>query len=121
MRRRLRVPEGAIKFRLKEMMLARGLVHQAGPHKGKPHVKALENLTHIDYSTLTELLLRGNGIQAISWGTLGRLCKALNCQPGDLIVYVGPEHLPAATLEQYYRLHPEGEPTEHAEYAIAQW
>lgn len=35
-------------------------------------------------------------IEKISMETLGRLCKALECQPGDLLVFVPAETRPAS-------------------------
>ncbi|MEM3485156.1 MAG: helix-turn-helix transcriptional regulator [Candidatus Methanomethyliaceae archaeon] len=53
-------------------------------------INRLHELTGISRTTLTTLWYgRAKGI---SFDTLETLCKALNCQPGDLLVYVSDEN-----------------------------
>ncbi len=64
-----------IKFRLDKLLKARGL---------SAYRLALESGIHA--SVL--LKYRHNEVREISVETLDTLCKALHCQPGDLIGYV---------------------------------
>jgi DNA-binding Xre family transcriptional regulator len=47
--------------------------------------------THISPTTLTKYINQGGGIDS---ATLEKLCKFLDCQPGDLLVYAAdsPTH-----------------------------
>lgn len=39
--------------------------------------------------TITNLsILKNNKARGIRWQTLNAICKALNCQPGDIIEYI---------------------------------
>lgn len=40
-------------------------------------------------------ILKNNKAKAIRFSTLEALCKALDCQPGDLLEYVSEEEPPA--------------------------
>lgn len=64
-----------IKFRLDEILQEKG-----------QSAYSLSRQTNIAESVLWRM--RHAKTQGIQWDTLSRLCEALNCTPGDLIVYV---------------------------------
>lgn len=41
-------------------------------------------------------LLKQGKVKGVRFETLERICEALDCQPGDLLVHEPPEGLPAA-------------------------
>ncbi|WP_107842102.1 helix-turn-helix domain-containing protein [Metasolibacillus meyeri] len=45
----------------------------------------------VDISIVNLSNLKTGKVKAIRFSTLNAICKALNCQPGDLIEYVGEE------------------------------
>ena len=64
-----------IKFRLDEILQEKG-----------QSAYSLSKRTHMAESVLWRM--RHGITQGIQWDTLSRLCEALNCTPGDLIIYV---------------------------------
>lgn len=52
-------------------------------------LKELAEATGLAVNNLS--ILKTNKTRAIRFSTLNRLCKALNCTPGDLIEYVPDE------------------------------
>lgn len=42
----------------------------------------------VDITMANLSILKNNKAKAIRFSTLEAICKALNCQPGDIIVYV---------------------------------
>lgn len=52
-------------------------------------LKELAEATGLAVNNLS--ILKTNKARAIRFSTLNRLCKALNCTPGDLIEYVPDE------------------------------
>ena len=52
-------------------------------------LKELAEATGIAVNNLS--VLKTNKARAVRFSTLGKLCKALDCTPGDLLEYV-PEH-----------------------------
>ncbi|MEC1180838.1 helix-turn-helix transcriptional regulator [Metasolibacillus meyeri] len=45
----------------------------------------------VDISIVNLSNLKTGKVKAIRFSTLNAICKALNCQPGDLIEYMGEE------------------------------
>lgn len=54
----------------------------------------------IDITLANLSILKNNKAKAIRLSTLNEICKALDCQPGDLLQYVPDEDSPADTDEQ---------------------
>ena len=51
--------------------------------------KGLTELANVVDITLANLsILKNNKAKAIRFSTLDAICKALNCQPGDILEYV---------------------------------
>lgn len=48
----------------------------------------------VDITMANLSILKNNKAKAVRFTTLEALCKALHCQPGDLIEYVEEEELP---------------------------
>jgi putative transcriptional regulator len=53
--------------------------------KRKMSLNRLSELTNITLSNLS--IFKQGKIKAVRLGTLEAICKALNCQPGDIFVY----------------------------------
>ena len=49
----------------------------------------------IDITLANLSILKNNKAKAIRLSTLNEICRALNCQPGDLLQYVEDEDTPA--------------------------
>lgn len=47
----------------------------------------------IDITNANLSILKNNKAKAVRFSTLNELCKALNCQPGDLLEYVDYDEL----------------------------
>ncbi len=47
----------------------------------------------IDITNANLSILKNNKAKAVRFSTLNELCKALNCQPGDLLEYVDDNEL----------------------------
>jgi len=45
----------------------------------------------VDITQANLSILKNNKAKAIRFSTLDAICKALNCQPGDILVYVEDE------------------------------
>ena len=45
----------------------------------------------VDITQANLSILKNNKAKAIRFSTLDAICKALNCQPGDILVYVDDE------------------------------
>ena len=63
-----------VKVLLKEMRIKRGLSQNELARRVEMSLNAIQ---HIEYKA-----------KAIQLDTLGKLCEALNCQPGDLLTWV---------------------------------
>ena len=63
----------AIKINLDVEMAKKGLTELAG---------------EVDLTLANLSILKNNKAKAIRFTTLNAICKALNCQPGDLLEYV---------------------------------
>ncbi|RPF47107.1 putative transcriptional regulator [Thermodesulfitimonas autotrophica] len=57
--------------------------------KGVRNISQLSRMTGLARTTLTTLWY--NRAKGVNFETLEALCKALNCQPGDLLVYIPDE------------------------------
>lgn len=55
----------------------------------KKSVTELANEVDITMANLS--ILKNNKAKAIRFSTLDSICKALSCQPGDILQYVGEE------------------------------
>ena len=51
----------------------------------------------VDITMANLSILKNNKAKAIRLSTLNEICKALDCQPGDLLQYVEDEDSPEAT------------------------
>ena len=49
----------------------------------------------IDITLANLSILKNNNAKAIRLSTLNEICRALDCQPGDLLQYVEDEDVPA--------------------------
>ncbi|WP_040211348.1 helix-turn-helix domain-containing protein [Clostridium polynesiense] len=54
--------------------------------KRKVALKDLAN--QIDITNANLSILKNNKAKAIRFSTLNEICKALNCQPGDILEYI---------------------------------
>lgn len=45
----------------------------------------------VDLTLANLSILKNNKAKAVRFSTLEAICKALNCQPGDILVYVDDE------------------------------
>jgi putative transcriptional regulator len=62
--------------------------------------KGLTELANeIDLSLANLSILKNNKAKAIRLSTLNEICKALDCQPGDILEYVEDEAYPEAEDE----------------------
>lgn len=60
--------------------------------------KSLTELAgEIDITLANLSILKNNKAKAIRLSTLNEICKALDCQPGDLLQYVEDETFPEKT------------------------
>ncbi|EJO5349136.1 helix-turn-helix transcriptional regulator [Clostridium botulinum] len=57
--------------------------------KRKISLKDLAKQVHITNANLS--ILKNNKAKAIRFSTLNKLCKVLDCQPGDILEYVEDE------------------------------
>ena len=70
-----------VKYRLDELLKSRGM-----------SARQLSLATGIATSTLSAI--RRNEAERLDRTTIERICKALQCTPGDLIVYIPDNTLP---------------------------
>jgi putative transcriptional regulator len=62
--------------------------------------KGLTELANeIDLSLANLSILKNNKAKAIRLSTLNEICKALDCQPGDILEYVEDENCPESEEE----------------------
>ena len=54
-------------------------------------VKSKELAEHVGITEVNISLLKQGKVKGIRFETLGKICEFLDCQPGDLLVYV-PEN-----------------------------
>lgn len=65
-----------ITVRLDELLDARGMT-------------LTELAAHVDVTVVNLSILKNGRAKAVRFSTLGALCEALHCQPGDLLRYDG--------------------------------
>lgn len=59
--------------------------------------KSLTELAgEVDITLANLSILKNNKAKAVRFSTLEAICKALNCQPGDIIQYVDDDEEPEA-------------------------
>ena len=68
-----------VRVRLDEMLSKRGMT-------------LTELSARVDVTVVNLSILKNGRARAIRFSTLARLCEALDCQPGDLLGYDGPQH-----------------------------
>ncbi|MCM1049924.1 MAG: helix-turn-helix transcriptional regulator [Clostridiales bacterium] len=62
--------------------------------------KSLTELAgEVDITLANLSILKNNKAKAVRFSTLEAICKALNCQPGDIIQYVDDEDEPPETVQ----------------------
>ena len=54
----------------------------------------------IDITLANLSILKNNKAKAIRLSTLNEICRALDCQPGDLLQYVEDEDVPADAADE---------------------
>lgn len=79
---------GYLTWRLAEVARARGVVNMQGPHRGKVALMGLHRGTGLAHTTIKRLLAHPEDVDMVASDTLSRLCGFLQCQPGDILVYV---------------------------------
>ena len=57
----------------------------------KRRMRLIDLAREVDISMVNLSNLKTNKVKAIRFSTLEAICKALDCQPGDLIEYVPEE------------------------------
>ncbi len=57
----------------------------------KRKMSSTELAEKIGITTANLSILKTNKAKAIRFSTLEEICKALNCQPGDILEYVPPD------------------------------
>ena len=57
----------------------------------KRRMKLLDLAREVDVTTTNLSILKTNKARAIRFSTLENICRALNCQPGDLLEYLPEE------------------------------
>lgn len=58
----------------------------------KRKIGLLELAERVNITPANLSILKNNKARAIRFSTLEEICKALNCQPGDILEYTGTEH-----------------------------
>ncbi|TQE88683.1 hypothetical protein FKZ59_13455 [Ureibacillus terrenus] len=71
--------------------LVRGFALNAGAKHGKRCLRDASFLFPPCILALPYFILKTGQAKAIRFSTLNAICKALNCQPGDLLEYVEDE------------------------------
>ena len=57
----------------------------------KRKISSTDLAAKIDLTMANLSILKNNKAKAIRFSTLDAICKALNCQPGDILEYVNDE------------------------------
>ncbi len=57
----------------------------------KRKIGLTELAKEVDITLANLSILKNNKAKAVRFGTLDAICKALNCQPGDILEYVEDE------------------------------
>jgi putative transcriptional regulator len=85
-----------VRSRVKVLLAERNLERARNGEK-PVSVRGLADQTGLTHSALVKLV--NNKSTMISFSTLNSLCQALNCQPGDLLVYTPDETPPPSPPE----------------------
>lgn len=102
---------GRIILRLRRVMILRGFVHHRGRYKGMPNLQLLHRETGIMYAALHSYLHDGDKMHMMGFDALARLCRVLDCTPGDLLHFdYQPSARRAPPLEQLFRDDPTADP-----------
>ena len=89
-----------IRVRLDELLSQRGMT-------------LTELSARVDVTVVNLSILKNGRARAIRFGTLARLCEALDCQPGDLLSYDPPARAPRSPGGRHApRARPGGRPPE---------
>lgn len=59
----------------------------------KRKIGLTELAKEVDITLANLSILKNNKARAVRFGTLDAICKALNCQPGDILEYVPDEKI----------------------------
>ena len=65
-----------------------GIVVNLNVMMAKRKMSLTELATEVDITLANLSILKNNKAKAVRFSTLEAICKALNCQPGDILEYV---------------------------------
>ncbi len=65
-----------------------GIVVNLDVMMAKRKMSLTELATEVDITLANLSILKNNKAKAVRFSTLEAICKALNCQPGDILEYV---------------------------------
>lgn len=84
---------GRVRFNILPQMRRLRLVASSGPKRtlGTPSPTVLMKQCGIEAMTAWALVRHPETIQRLDFRTLAKLCWGLNCQPGDILVYIPAE------------------------------
>ena len=68
-----------------------GIVVNLDVMMAKRKMSLTELAEEVDITLANLSILKNNKAKAVRFTTLGAICKALNCQPGDILEYVPDE------------------------------
>ena len=72
-------------------MIKIGNNHKTGSGATRPKMALNQLAERVQISVVNLSNLKAGKVKAIRFSTLGSICRALNCQPGDLLEYVPDE------------------------------
>lgn len=81
----------ALMFRMKKGAKAMPIVVNLDVMMAKRKIGVTELAREIDLTMANLSILKNNKAKAVRFTTLDALCKALRCQPGDILEYVEDE------------------------------
>lgn len=87
-------PAGTIRVKLDDVARELGLVHKQGRYAGRVNYKALYNYLGVGLlgnATFDRVVRHPERAVTMHFNTLAKLCRALNCQPGDILEYIPAE------------------------------
>jgi DNA-binding Xre family transcriptional regulator len=96
---------GRIRWRLDQFCLETGIVVKQGRWKGIANAEEVFRRTRVSKDILFYVMRYPDTVKGAHFRTLARLCYGLNCQPGDLLEYVGAEQSDSP-LSELYKLEP---------------
>lgn len=67
----------------------------------KRKISSSELAENIDLTMANLSILKNNKAKAIRFSTLDAICKALNCQPGDILEYAEEDDKPNADSDNH--------------------